>query len=227
MFEGTRLRALREDREPPMSRETLAGLLSVSYDTVANWELGRSKPGDEALAMLADIFGVTTDYLLGRTNTAPPSLPAFARELEAAGLEVYAHGPEIRLPVYEEAAAGAACMVAETPAGYETVQASWVENDIRNYVLVRVRGDSMRDAGILPGALVLVHRLPAYDDNVINNRVVLVRLTENDHVTIKRIKLLNGSVLLIPANPAYQIEELRRDQVAVCGLVVRAVIKFD
>ncbi|MFV0399544.1 MAG: helix-turn-helix domain-containing protein [Oscillospiraceae bacterium] len=46
----------------------LANMLNVTQVSVSQWETGRSYPDHEMLTKIADLFGVTTDYLLGRTD---------------------------------------------------------------------------------------------------------------------------------------------------------------
>ena len=58
-----RLRALRKERK--ISQGALAAQLGISQQAVGKWETGRSTPDPRTLRRLADIFDVTTDYLLG------------------------------------------------------------------------------------------------------------------------------------------------------------------
>lgn len=61
---GTRLRELREDHD--MTQKTLAGILNISPRMVSFYESGEHFPRDEQiLFQLADLFQVSTDYLLG------------------------------------------------------------------------------------------------------------------------------------------------------------------
>lgn len=50
------------------SQVELASKLSVTKQTVSNWENGNIQPSVEVLVKLSEFFGVTTDYLLGRDN---------------------------------------------------------------------------------------------------------------------------------------------------------------
>lgn len=50
-FSGTRLRAIREDRE--CTREALATASGRSYESISSYELGRSVPSVEALVSMA------------------------------------------------------------------------------------------------------------------------------------------------------------------------------
>lgn len=46
--------------------------LQVSTASIVNWESGRRIPSVETIMKLADLYGVSVDYLLGRTNRADP-----------------------------------------------------------------------------------------------------------------------------------------------------------
>lgn len=63
---GQRIRDLRKQKR--MSQTELAKSAGVSQTTVTAWETGKAEPSSSAVANLADIFNVTTDYLLGRPN---------------------------------------------------------------------------------------------------------------------------------------------------------------
>ena len=49
-----------------LSQKELAGKLFVSQQAVARWETDKATPNPETLVKLAEIFGVTTDELLGK-----------------------------------------------------------------------------------------------------------------------------------------------------------------
>lgn len=51
-----------------ISQEQLANRLGVSRQTVYRWEKGKAKPPASAIYMMADLFGCSTDYLLGLTD---------------------------------------------------------------------------------------------------------------------------------------------------------------
>lgn len=64
--------------------------------------------------------------------------------------------------------------------------------------LLRVRGDSMRDAGILDGDLVGVLKTP----QARSGQIVVARI--NGEVTLKRLRLSRHQAALLPENPAYR-----------------------
>lgn len=59
-----RLKQLREKRR--ISRRVLSELCGLHSDAVRRYERGESEPTMHALVELAEYFGVTVDYLLGR-----------------------------------------------------------------------------------------------------------------------------------------------------------------
>jgi len=84
------------------------------------------------------------------------------------------------------------------------------------HYLLRVNGMSMRDAGILDGDLVAVHRSP----EVRNRQIIVARL--EDEVTVKRYHQVGHEVLLIPENPDFDPikVDLREQSMTIEGIVV-------
>ena len=62
----TRLRECRENAN--LSQKYVAITLGISSPSVANWERGKTNPTKENIVRLADLYGVSVDYLLGRTD---------------------------------------------------------------------------------------------------------------------------------------------------------------
>ena len=65
-----RIRDLREDKD--LNQTHLAELLNVHQTTYSDYELGRVNIPVSALHTLADFYGVSVDYLLGRTDVKTP-----------------------------------------------------------------------------------------------------------------------------------------------------------
>lgn len=85
--------------------------------------------------------------------------------------------------------------------------------------LLKVRGMSMRDAGIFEGDLLAVHRTQSFR----SNQVVVARFS--GEVTVKRIRQRRHIVELIPANPDFKIisVDLRRESLAIEGIAVGVI----
>ena len=85
--------------------------------------------------------------------------------------------------------------------------------------LLRVRGMSMRDAGILEGDLLAVHRT----QNFRSGQIVVARL--HDEVTVKRIQRNRNIVELLPENPDFQpiTVDLKRESLEIEGIAVGVI----
>jgi len=82
--------------------------------------------------------------------------------------------------------------------------------------LLRVRGDSMKDVGILDGDLLAVHQAT----EAANGQIVVARI--EDEVTVKRLKREGHQVELIAENPDYEPirVDLRERELVLEGLAV-------
>jgi repressor LexA len=85
--------------------------------------------------------------------------------------------------------------------------------------LLRVRGSSMIDAGILDGDLLAVHRTP----EARSGQIVVARV--NDEVTVKRFKRRGREVQLLAENPDFPpiVLDLKRDPLTIEGLGVGVI----
>ncbi len=63
---GERLKQLRLENN--LTQETLAEKLQIVKSTITKYEKNTREPEFEILIKIADFFGTTTDYLLGRTD---------------------------------------------------------------------------------------------------------------------------------------------------------------
>lgn len=75
-----------------MTATAAAKALGISQTTVSNWDLGRKQPSLELLCKAADLYGVTTDYLLGREGVAE-SAAANTVPIAAEALNAFHGGP--------------------------------------------------------------------------------------------------------------------------------------
>lgn len=67
IYFGDKLRELRTERN--MTQEELANRLGIVKATVSGYETSQTYPSIEVLIKLCDIFDVTSDYLLGRSES--------------------------------------------------------------------------------------------------------------------------------------------------------------
>ena len=76
-----RLKELRKDRKE--TQEDIANMLGVDRTTYSKYESGASEPSFEILLKLSQIFNVSTDYLLGRTEQKNVVPSSFGQQLKA------------------------------------------------------------------------------------------------------------------------------------------------
>ena len=72
MLRGDRLKSLRE--KGGYTHAELAEMLDLGYAQVYRYEAGKTDPSGEILDRIASVFGVSVDYLLGRTDDPTPSV---------------------------------------------------------------------------------------------------------------------------------------------------------
>ena len=65
-----RIRNLREDRD--LTQQDIAKVLNCTQACYSHYESGKRDLPTEVLEKLADFYGVSIDYLLGRTNQKAP-----------------------------------------------------------------------------------------------------------------------------------------------------------
>lgn len=158
-------------------------------------------------------------------NAAEDHLRALARrgaiELQpgsSRGIRLLGGGPgDLTLPVVGRVAAGSPILAQEHIEDYHRVDPGLFRPQA-DYLL-RVRGSSMRDAGILDGDLLAVHSVR----EATSGQIVVARL--DDEVTVKRLRRpahWTHSVHLLAENPAFATiqVDLRTQSLTIEGLAV-------
>jgi len=118
------------------------------------------------------------------------------------------------LPLVGRVAAGSPILATEHIDAHIGVDPALFGNERPDYLL-KVRGLSMRDVGILDGDLLAVRRATVARDG----QIVVARI--GDEVTVKRLHMLPSGVELLPENPDFQpIIVGDRDDFALEGIAV-------
>lgn len=160
----------------------LAEKMHVAPSSVSGWCTGAKMPRMDKVEWLASHFNVSRADLI-EDHTAV--LPTNAIPYHTTGMA----------PVLGRIPAGAPLLAKDDIEGYEPVDAS----DPSNYYWLRVQGDSMINAGINSGDLVLIH-VQNYAEN---GQIVACRVN-GDEATLKRYREQKASILLMPENPNYE-----------------------
>ena len=123
-------------------------------------------------------------------------------------------GRLLELPVIGRVAAGSPILAEEHVQAHYQVDPNLFTP--RADYLLRVRGLSMRDAGILEGDLLAVHKT----EEARTGQIVVARLA--DDVTVKRFRRRGATLVLEPENPDFEPIEVdaRNEQFAIEGIAV-------
>lgn len=195
------LKAARQAKH--MTQTDVANYIGLTQGAYSNWERGETKIDGVQLSRLAELFEVSVDYLLGKTD-----IPG---------------NKYIRIPVLGRVAAGIPIDAIEEIIDWEDISAAAAGDG--EYFGLQIKGHSM-EPKISDGDVVIVRRQPDVDSGDI--AVVLVN---GDDATVKRIKKSPQGVTLIPSNPAYEPmyytnAEIESLPVQILGRVVELRAKF-
>ena len=144
----------------------------------------------------------------GGARPAPAAPPAPARAMPVAAVEA------MDLPVMGRIAAGTPIEAISEVSHHIAVPGSMLSGRGAHYAL-EVRGDSMIEAGIHDGDIVVIR-----EQTTAENGDIVVALVEGHEATLKRFRRQRGMIALEAANPAYETRVLRDDQVQVQGRLV-------
>jgi len=146
--------------------------------------------------------GFTPRVIPGDRPAAPPR---GAMAVEAAALE---------LPVMGRIAAGVPIEAISEVSHHVAVPGSMLSGRGEHYAL-EVRGDSMIEAGINDGDIVVIR-----EQSTAENGDIVVALVEGHEATLKRFRRRGGMIALEAANPAYETRVLPEHAVQVQGRLV-------
>ena len=189
------------------SQNELAKILFVNQTAVSQWERGVTTPSQQILLKLCDLYGVSTDYLLGRSDY--PNAP------QSTG--------GVWIPVLGRVAAGVPIEAVEEIEDYEEISMDMARSG--EYFALKIKGDSM-EPRMKTDDVVIVRKQSDCDSGA--TAVVLVN---GQDATVKKIKKSPEGLMLIPTNPAYEPmfysnAEIERLPVRILGKVVELRAKF-
>ncbi|MCA0204450.1 transcriptional repressor LexA [Pararhodobacter sp.] len=148
---------------------------------------------------------------------APPAAPAPAAPARAMAVS---SAGAMDLPVMGRIAAGTPIEAISEVSHHIAVPGSMLGGKGDHYAL-EVRGDSMIEAGIHDGDIVVIREQTTAD-----NGDIVVALVEGQEATLKRFRRQRGMIALEAANPAYETRMLRDDQVQVQGRLVGLIRSY-
>lgn len=167
------IKSLRQSKK--ITQNELASMCGVHQTAVSQWENGRTLPDKQTLIKLSDIFGVSVDMLMGKSE------PAAKQNL---------------VPVLGYVRAGSPIGVYEDILDYVEIPAEMAATG--DYFGLKVKGDSMTPK-ICPDDTVIVHK-----QDYIENGEIGVILVNDMEATVKKVIKKGTSLTLVPFNSSYE-----------------------
>ena len=191
-----------------VTQRHLADSLYIDCSTVTKWETGKAIPSPETLNKVADYFGVSVDYLLGRTNSRS------APDDSSKGVKV---------PVLGNVQAGIPIEAVEDIIDYEEISQEMASRG--DYFALKVRGTSM-EPKFSEGDVVIVKK-----QNTADTGDIVIALVNGNDATIKKLKYTKEGLYLLPSNPEFEPMFFSKHEVVtlpvtICGVVVELRAKF-
>ena len=160
-----------------LTQEQVASYLGVHRTTYNRYEKGLRAPDLDTVSKLATLFDVSTDFLLG------------SKPLEQEESQNHL------IPLLGTVPAGVPIEAIEDVEEYIDMYPRFVKHG--ELFALRVQGDSM-EPDLRSSDIVIVEK----QDFVDSGDIAVIRVNGED-VTVKRVKLTNKGLMLIPSNPAY------------------------
>ncbi|NBJ12461.1 transcriptional repressor LexA [Microvirga arsenatis] len=146
--------------------------------------------------------------LAGKAKPAAPSPAAEERNRDIASV-----------PVMGRIAAGVPIAAIQNRSHSVTLSGDFLSQG--DHFALEVRGDSMVEAGILDGDLVVIRR-----QDTANTGDIVVALIDDEEATLKRFRRRGSSIALEAANQAYETRVLGPDRVKIQGKLVSLVRRY-
>ena len=186
---NTRLRAIRVRKG--MLQKDVANYLGITPPAYNHYESGRNEPDLQTLQKIADLFGVTTDDLTGRTKNEE--------------FEEFA-GKRILIPILNRVLLDLNGNIIKDIKNYTDIDENLSEKFPKCYAYLQ-SGNSMAPE-INDGDMVIFRPCSA-----VRSGSVAVVCINGDEGTIKRVDVTDSGLTLTPANPIYKPMTFTADQV--------------
>lgn len=193
-------------KEKGISQQELAQMLYVNQTAVSQWERGVTNPSTDTVIALANIFGVSVDYLLGNSDYPGAPTPA-----------------GVQIPVLGNVQAGLPISAVQDILDFEEITPELAATG--EFFALRIKGKSM-EPRMMEGDVVIIRQ---QDDADTGDTVVV--LVNGDDATVKRLRKRPEGIMLVPNNPTfeplfYSNRDIAELPVRIIGKVVELRGKF-
>lgn len=226
---GENIRKSRKDIN--LTLEQLAEKIGSSSGTISHIENGTRKPSLDMLNKISEALGKPVIELMNGDTPAENAYldevfkMAFLGNNDTSDFDAIMNAGDpqpvynfVKLPVLGKIAAGLPVEAKENIIDYVYVPEREVANG--SYFYLQVEGNSMINSGIKNGYRVLVRKQP----DVESGEIAVVRVNSHD-ATLKRVKKIDGQIILYPDNPDFDPILLKEEGATIIGKVVK--VEFD
>jgi repressor LexA len=172
-----------------VSRTQLSNTLNVAYTTLTDWLNAKTYPRIDKIELLANYFGVEKSDLVEERNTTSNSYRNISN-LERVSF--------MSIPLYDSISCGTGSFVYDDIIERVNIPSDSLSGDSSDYFAQRAKGDSMIDAGIHDGDLLVFKKTSFIEDNQIGSFCI-----DDGIATCKKFKSGKSFIQLIPMNRNY------------------------
>ncbi len=207
-----RIKSARENKE--MDQGTLSRKIDVAMRTLQRWEKGEQVPDSQYLLRLAKSMGVRPEWLLTGEGEMYPSQPPHSNIIPFQRDKLLPNVTLVEIPLLSSVPAGKtnAMFYPDHVDKYVTVD----NIKDRNAFALVVKGNSMSPK-IEDGDIVVIS--PQQD--VRSGDICVIRV--NDEDVLKKIKIDEQYVHLIPLNTDFEPLSVRKKDISFMGKVVKVI----
>ena len=209
------------------SLDELAKEINIYTQELESYETNELPISDFLLGKITFELCVSKyDFLEGRYLEAFQSSqedPNSASASVIENIETFDSNDVAKIPIYVTIPARDLSLAVASIEGYDYVLKNDNVTDPNNYFYLKVKGDSMNNARILEGDLVLVRK-----QSDVDNRDIAVIMINGDEATLRRIIKVDNTIMLQPesSSPQHQAKIITQDlEFSIIGKVVS--VKFN
>ena len=193
------------------TRSDICNDLNIAYTTFSDWVNGKKYPRIDKIELLANYFGIEKSDLV--------------ENKEVIDEEIYAKSriSFIEVPLYGDISCGKGSFVDDNIIDYIAVPDDNL-NSNKEYFAQYAKGDSMINAGIDDGDVIVFEKTNVLDDNKIGCFCI-----DEGIATCKKFKKGPSYIQLIPMNPKYDpiVVDLESENFRIVGKLRKVIKSFE
>lgn len=181
-----------------LTQSELGKIAGVSDKAIWTWENGTAEPRMGAIQKIADHFNIKKSDLIEDHSSNP----------DLTGVTNISFPASRPIPILGDICAGEGTWCEENFEGH-----FFIDSSVKADFCVRVRGDSMIDAGIRDGDLAFIKRTYDYKDG----NIYAVRINSDCEAVLKKVFWQDDTIVLNPCNAEYKPIVTDSEGVSVVG----------